>query len=139
MTKPHEAIEAELQAEVDTWLRPQACKISREEPYDFAQCETHDRTFPRGGRCDHEGMSELAWLNEREGEQRARAVRAEMERDAAQDEVADAQSSASKLRARLQAIADECVGLVLEDESNATAKHIGNLLDEALAAETEGS
>lgn len=56
---------------------PQECKLRTSEPYDFGWCNTHDRTFPLGGTCDHAGLSELDWLQEREQQQRGRAVRAE--------------------------------------------------------------
>lgn len=57
------------------------CDERYTEPYDFAYCEAHDRTFALGSHCDHAGLSEVDYLGERERGQRVRAIRAEDERD----------------------------------------------------------
>lgn len=53
------------------------CEVKHEEPFDFWWCEVHDRTFEVGGDCDHRGLSEIEWMEEREHEQRIRAIVAE--------------------------------------------------------------
>lgn len=57
------------------------CDERYTEPYDFAYCEAHDRTFALGSHCDHAGLSEVDYLDGRERAQRVRAIRAEDERD----------------------------------------------------------
>lgn len=47
------------------WTTVYPCKTSHEQPYDFKQCETHDRTFPLDGTCDHAGKNEIDWLSDR--------------------------------------------------------------------------
>ena len=78
---------AELLAEVDLWTSVLPCEVTHEEPFDFDQCTTHDRTFPRGGTCDHAGASEVDWLQDREAQQRVRALRAEARAEAAEQAV----------------------------------------------------
>lgn len=68
----------ELKRRPDPWTEVYECEISHEEPYDFEYCTTHDRTFEKGGQCDHKGLSEIDYLTDREMTQRGRAVRAEM-------------------------------------------------------------
>ena len=68
------------------WTEPQPCDLRHSEPFDFGSCETHDRTFPLGGTCDHAGLSEVEWMEQREHQQRQRAIRAEQERDEARAE-----------------------------------------------------
>lgn len=66
----------------------QPCKLTHTPPFDFGECETHDRTFPLGGTCDYAGKSVVEYLDEREQEQRGRAVVAEMRAEAAEATVA---------------------------------------------------
>lgn len=86
--------EADLQALLDRveagegWTTVYPCELTRDEPFDFGQCETHDRTFPLGGTCDHAGKSEIDWMSDRESEQRVRAMRAEDRAEAAEAKVA---------------------------------------------------
>ena len=69
-------------AERDALTVVQPCVMKLGEVYDFAWCETHDRTFALGGTCDHAGLSHVDYLDDDGRTQRGRAVRAEMERDA---------------------------------------------------------
>lgn len=79
---------SELEAEVAFYTKPLECKIVHEQPYDFKQCETHDRTFPLDGDCDYRGLSLIEYDEQKHHEQRGRAVRAEMRAEAAEAEVA---------------------------------------------------
>lgn len=71
------ALIKELKQRPDPWTEVYECEISHEEPYDFEYCTTHDRTFERGGQCDHKGVCEIDYLTDREMMQRGRAVRTE--------------------------------------------------------------
>ena len=64
------------------------CSVSHEDPYDFDYCETHDRTFPIGGKCDHAGISELDYWVDQASMQRGRAVGAEMRVETAEATIA---------------------------------------------------
>ena len=67
-------------------LLPDPCVMTHTPPYDFAQCATHDTTFPLGGVCKYHGksMGEIAAMFADEvDEQRLLKVRAEAERDSA--------------------------------------------------------
>ncbi len=64
------------------------CSVSHEDPYDFDYCETHDRTFPIGGKCDHAGISELDYWVDQASMQRGRAVGAEMRAETAEATIA---------------------------------------------------
>lgn len=75
---------------------PAPCVMTHTPPFDFAQCETHDETFPLGGTCRFDGRDMIEVLFEAEYEQRGRAVRAELERDRAEAALA-----------RVQALVDE--------------------------------
>lgn len=57
------------------------CSETHTEPFDFAYCSTHDRTFALGDRCDYAGLSEVEYLEKQARGQRVRALRAEDERD----------------------------------------------------------
>ncbi|WP_313281037.1 zinc finger domain-containing protein [Timonella senegalensis] len=70
------ALIARIEA-AELWSTVHPCNVTHEEPYDFQWCETHDRTFPLDGACDHEGLSVIDYQNKRETEQRVRAIRAE--------------------------------------------------------------
>ena len=69
-------------AERDALTVVQPCVMRSGEVYDFAWCETHDRTFALGGTCDHAGLSHVDYLDNDGRKQRGRAVRVKMERDA---------------------------------------------------------
>ena len=56
------------------------CSETYTEPFDFAYCSTHDRTFALGDHCDYAGLSEVGYLEKQAREQRVRAMRAEDER-----------------------------------------------------------
>lgn len=77
------ALEAET-AEVEMWTKPQECVTEHEQPFDFKQCTTHDRTFPLDGDCDYKGLSIIDWQDQQVAEQRGRAVRAEMRAERAE-------------------------------------------------------
>lgn len=62
---------------------PAPCNMTHTPPFDFAQCETHDTTFALGDKCKFDGRDMLDVYADEAQEQRARAVRAEMERDRA--------------------------------------------------------
>lgn len=64
-------------AEAECLTKPQPCSYEHEEPYDFDYCATHDRTFDRGGECDHKGQSLVNYLDDMSMSQRGRAVMAE--------------------------------------------------------------
>lgn len=72
----------------ELWTVAHPCQVSHEQPYDFKWCETHDRTFPLDGDCDHKGKSALDWQDAREQEQRVRALRAEARAESAESKVA---------------------------------------------------
>ena len=58
--------------------KPAPCVMTHTPPFDFAQCETHDETFPLGGACKWHGKESIYEVLEDEtDEQRMRAVRAE--------------------------------------------------------------
>ena len=40
--------------------RPAPCKMTHTEPFDFAQCDVHDTTFPLGGVCEWHGVDSIA-------------------------------------------------------------------------------
>jgi hypothetical protein len=54
------------------------CVMTHTPPMDFAQCETHDETFPLGQECRFKGREAWEVFAEEADEQRQRAVRAEM-------------------------------------------------------------
>ena len=58
-----------------------ACVMTHTEPFDFAQCETHDETFPLGKKCRFDGREPWEVYAEEADEQRQRAVVAEMALD----------------------------------------------------------
>ena len=59
---------------------PGECVMTHTPPFDFAQCETHDETFPLGGACRFHGRTSVAEVYADEADQmRARAVLAEAE------------------------------------------------------------
>ena len=66
----------------------QQCSVSHEDPYDFDYCETHDRTFPIGGKCDHAGISELDYWVDQASTQRGRSVGAEARAESAEATIA---------------------------------------------------
>ena len=80
-SKAAEAFPALLDAaaERDALTVAQPCVMRMGEVYDFAWCETHDRTFALGSSCDHAGLSHVDYLDEDGRRQRGRAVLAEME------------------------------------------------------------
>lgn len=58
--------------------KPAPCVMTHTPPFDFAQCETHDETFPLGDVCKWHGKESVTEvLQDEVDEQRARAVRAE--------------------------------------------------------------
>ena len=60
--------------------KPDPCVMTHTPPFDFAQCETHDETFPLGGVCKWYGKESIAEVLQDEADVlRARAVRAEHE------------------------------------------------------------
>ena len=61
------------------------CVMTQTDPFDFAQCETHDTTFALGDRCKFYGREPEDVYYDEAQEQRGRAVIAEMERAEALD------------------------------------------------------
>ncbi|WP_016695010.1 hypothetical protein [Rhodococcus rhodochrous] len=59
--------------------RQAPCVMTHTPPSDFAQCETHDETFPLGETCRFHERDMVEVLFEAADEQRMRAVRAELE------------------------------------------------------------
>lgn len=60
--------------------KPDPCVMTHTPPFDFAQCETHDETFPLSGVCKWYGKESIAEVLQDEADVlRARAVRAEHE------------------------------------------------------------
>lgn len=59
--------------------KPDPCKMTHTEPFDFAQCETHDTTFALGGKCEWDGVESIyEHLEDKIDEQRGLKVLAEM-------------------------------------------------------------
>jgi hypothetical protein len=79
----HDHLRALLDAadERDRLVAVAPCSETRTEPFDFAYCSTHDRTFALGEHCDYAGLSEVEYLEKQARVQRFRAIRAEDERD----------------------------------------------------------
>lgn len=67
---------------------PQVCTMTHTPPFDFAQCETHDETFPLGGVCRFQGRHTWEVFADEADEQRQRAVMAEMALDAKDETIA---------------------------------------------------
>lgn len=68
----------------------QPCETHHGLPYDFEHCETHDRTFSIGGKCDHEGLSYVDYQDRQHMLQRARAVKAEARIEELEARIAEA-------------------------------------------------
>jgi hypothetical protein len=67
-----------------------------QEPFDFAQCETHGTTFPLGGKCEWDDVKSIAGhLADKVDEQRARAAVAEVRAERAEARLADIESGTS--------------------------------------------
>lgn len=61
---------------------PAPCEMVHTPPFDFASCTTHDTTFPLGSQCEWYGVTSVTeHLMAKIDDLRARAVRAEHERD----------------------------------------------------------
>lgn len=63
---------------VNDLFTPAPCNLTHTEPFDFAQCETHDTTFPLGGTCKFNGREIWEVYADEADEQRQRAVKLEM-------------------------------------------------------------
>lgn len=87
---------------------PAACDMKHQPPMDFAYCETHDTTFPLGGKCRFQGREAWEVYADEADEQRGRAVMAEMEADAA--------------RAALAALREAVGGLIAEITNPSTPR-----------------
>jgi len=61
----------------DGWTKQAPCVMTHTPPFDFAQCETHDETFPLGEVCRFHERDMVEVLFEAADQQRMRAVRAE--------------------------------------------------------------
>ena len=73
----HDA-EKRAEWEAEQGDKPAPCVMTHTPPFNFAQCETHDETFPLGGACKWYGKESVAQvLQDEADEQRRRAVRAE--------------------------------------------------------------
>jgi len=88
---------------------PSPCQMTHTPPFDFAQCETHDTTFPLGSACKWHGKDSIsAVLEDETDKQRVRAIRAEIERDKAiAERDASRQVNAEFLKARREPIVDD--------------------------------
>ena len=75
---------------VEYLLRPAPCSMTRTDPFDFAQCETHDTTFPLGETCKFDGKEPWEVYADEADEQRQRAVMAEHRVEVALTDVAAA-------------------------------------------------
>lgn len=63
--------------------RVEVCEMVHTEPYDFAECRTHDTTFPLGSECKFHGHLMWEVYADEADEQRGLKVRAEMEAEQA--------------------------------------------------------
>lgn len=70
------------------------CVMAHQEPFDFAQCETHDTTFALGDACKFQGRRMWEVFADEADEQRGLKVRAEMELENLRWEAAQAVSGA---------------------------------------------
>lgn len=98
----------------DRWTKQAPCVMTHTPPYDFAQCETHDETFPLGENCRFHDRDMVEVLFEAADEQRGRAVRAELYLE------------------RVRAIADELLADIPYDTDNEHARFIGQKLLDAI-------
>ncbi|RLP70882.1 hypothetical protein D9V30_00145 [Mycetocola reblochoni] len=100
--------------------KPTPCVMTHTPPFDFAQCETHDTTFPLGGACKWHGQTSIFEVLDREAmEQRGRAVRAEMQRDVLKARL-DAQAPDEGQRKSL----DRVIGAVVSNSMNHPVPHV---------------
>ena len=73
----HDA-EKRAEWEAEQGDKPAPCVMTHTPPFNFAQCETHDETFPLGGACKWHGKESIyEVLDDEADELRLRAVRAE--------------------------------------------------------------
>ena len=110
------ALEAGGYADLLAEVTPAPCVMTHTPPFDFAQCETHDETFPLGGACRFQGREAWEVYADEADEQRQRAVLAEIEverlTEAADgsrswaDEQEDRAITAEATVARVEALAD---------------------------------
>lgn len=92
-------------------VKVQECEVVHEDPYDFNSCLTHDQTTELDkDKCDHAGMSEIDWIDDREMKQRGRAVIAEEELEYLKFDLAD-----------IRALADSAVEGDSADEGKSEA------------------
>ena len=96
-----EALAAEI-VRLHVENEPSPCVMTHTPPFDFAQCETHDETFPLGGTCRFQGREEWEVYADEADEQRQRAVEAEIEIERLRVE-------ADKLRDRSRVLAETVV------------------------------
>ncbi len=72
--------------------KPAPCVMTHTPPFDFAQCETHDETFPLGGACKWDGKESIAQVLQDEADAlRMRAVRAEHQLEILRAELGEAE------------------------------------------------
>lgn len=95
---------------------PGPCRMTHTAPFDFAQCETHDETFPIGGTCRFHGRDSVAEVYAEEADaQRRRAVLAEGEVERLARERDTARADRDRLADVLTAAESATVGYVLVD------------------------
>lgn len=103
--------------------KPAPCVMTHTPPFNFAQCETHDETFPLGGACKWHGKESVAQvLQDEADEQRRRAVRAEHQLEilrAEQGEPEGRREFAAAYRARNGNVIPLGAETVVQDDANA--------------------
>ncbi|QYC53581.1 hypothetical protein SEA_NORVS_97 [Gordonia phage Norvs] len=87
-----------LLAELDQAIAPDPCDMTHREPFDFAQCRTHDTTFPLGEKCKFDGREPWAVFADEADEQRQLKVRAELSLDRTRGELDAALATTQKVR-----------------------------------------
>lgn len=70
--------------------RPSECVMTHTDPYDFAECHTHDETFPLGQVCRFDGKDIAEVFADEADEQRQLKVRAELDLEYALEDLREA-------------------------------------------------
>lgn len=127
LASPNRAIEFTVPETALEPVNPLDCDMVHIEPFDFAQCNTHDTTFPLGDQCKFHGRDPFEVIYEEASQQRSRAVMAEMARDEAIEEVARLRREIELLSERIHAEEDPTVLLV--DKFTSTCGDCGRRAD----------
>ncbi|MFS0887044.1 hypothetical protein [Aeromicrobium sp. 179-A 4D2 NHS] len=91
LTENDEEVRFRVPADALILLGPQPCEMTHTPPFDFAQCEKHDTTFPLGEECKFHNRDPWEVIYDEADAQRRRAVIAERDRDEALDRAERAQ------------------------------------------------